>query len=168
MSYEDLISHILTTTDKVNKIIVFDLTGRPVAYTEGTETNQSEGMALVNCLLDPAKIMTKLFIDNDFFICVQGIEKTFTGTNIKDRSRVIVARLDDSHVIVLFGQSTGKGSFTYELQHSLELRSQGLLISQLAEQQQQQRGIPDAGTEVFDTQRLNDVVRGDQVLVNLK
>ncbi|XP_005110556.1 uncharacterized protein LOC101864488 [Aplysia californica] len=138
MSWEDFISHVLATTSKVDKMVIYDLKGRPVAVTEDMETSQSEGLALVNCLLDPAKTLTKLHIGDDIFICIQGIGHTFIGTSVRNHSMVIVAHKDSDHVVVVIGHSAGRGSFIFELKRGLSLKAQGQLLSQQQQQQQQQ------------------------------
>ncbi|XP_059145572.1 uncharacterized protein LOC131932649 isoform X2 [Physella acuta] len=161
MSWEDLVFHILTTTSKVEKVIVYNLQGHPVAASEGVETNQSEGFAIVTCLYDPGKSMTKIQVDNDMFLCVQGSKFTLAGTTVKDHKRVLVARQDDGHVVVVFGKSTEQSSFTSELKECLVLRAQGQLVGKQQLEQQRRLLGSDGGA---DSQSLAD---DQQVLVSL-
>ncbi|XP_055886644.1 peroxiredoxin-like 2C isoform X3 [Biomphalaria glabrata] len=71
MSYPELIAHLQLTANKVDKVIVYNRQGKPIAVTENTETNQSEGQSLMKCLQDCSKTLSKLSIDNEIFIFMQ-------------------------------------------------------------------------------------------------
>jgi len=138
MSWEQLITHVLATTSKVDTVVVYDLRGRPVAVTEGTETSESEGAAVVRCLNDPALTMTQLHVGDELFVCVQGIDKSFIGTSVSQPTVVMVALQEADHVIVVIGESQGRGSFIFELKQCLRLKAIGKLVPQEQHLQQDQ------------------------------
>jgi len=128
--WEDLITHVMSTTTKVELMAVFDMRGRPVAITEGLETSEVEGRALIACLKDTAKILTKLHVGDEDFICVPVINDTLIGTSVRNPSYVMVTQRDTDHIVMVVGQTTGRGSFIFELKQSLSLKAQGKLINQ--------------------------------------
>ncbi|GFO03203.1 hypothetical protein PoB_002970800 [Plakobranchus ocellatus] len=141
MSWPDFISHVSATTAKVDKVLVYDPSGYPVAVTEGVETSQTEGQALVNCLVDSTMLLIQLQVDGDYFCCIQGAENNMVGRGVKDRDLVIAAIREGDFSVVFIGRSAGKGSFIFELQDTLSLRTQGRLLAQLQQQQQQQEQL---------------------------
>ncbi|KAH9504661.1 hypothetical protein Btru_062531 [Bulinus truncatus] len=130
MSWHDLIAHLQLTANKVDKVVVYDSQGRPVAITENIETNQSEGQSLIRCLTDSCKTMSKLSVDSEMFIFLQGIDNSVIGKGVKDNERIAVACMDqDGHVILLIGHPSRNCSFIAELLKSIVLRSKGQLIN---------------------------------------
>ncbi|RUS79303.1 hypothetical protein EGW08_012921 [Elysia chlorotica] len=138
MSWSDFISHVASTTSKVERVLVYDEQGSPLAATAGVETSKAEGQALTNCLLDPTLLLTKLHIDGDCFWCLQGEDKNMVGRGVKDDSMVIAAVQEGDNSVAFIGHSAGKGSFIFELQDCLALRAQGRLLPQLQKQQVEQ------------------------------
>ncbi|GFO03202.1 hypothetical protein PoB_002970700 [Plakobranchus ocellatus] len=47
MSWPDFISHVSATTAKVDKVLVYDPSGYPVAVTEGVEVSTREGRIMI-------------------------------------------------------------------------------------------------------------------------
>ncbi|KAK3734493.1 hypothetical protein RRG08_029688 [Elysia crispata] len=137
MSWSDFITHVASTTSKVERVLVYDDQGNPLAVTNGVETSQAEGQALTNCLLDPTLLLTKLDIDGDCFWCIQGVDNNMVGRGVKDDSLVIAAVQEGNNSVAFIGRSAGKGSFIFELQDCLTLRAQGRLLPQLQKQQKE-------------------------------
>lgn len=164
MSWSDFIAHVTATTSKVEKVLVYDDEGNLEAATAGVETSQSEGQALANCIGDPTLLLTKLHVDGDCFWCIQGVDRNLVGRGVKDESMVISAMQDNDNSVVFIGRSVGKGSFIFELQDSLALRTQGRLLPQLQQQRQdmEQRMLTTAEVNATDM-----ATAASQILVDI-
>lgn len=164
MSWSDFIAHVTATTSKVEKVLVYDDEGNLEAATAGVETSKSEGQALANCIRDPTLFLTKLHVDGDCFWCIQGVDRNLVGRGVKDESMVISAMQDNDNSVVFIGRSVGKGSFIFELQDSLALRTQGRLLPQLQQQRQdmEQRMLTRAEVNATDM-----ATAASQILVDI-
>nr|KAI8750225.1 hypothetical protein BgiMline_017175 [Biomphalaria glabrata] len=159
MSYPELIAHLQLTANKVDKVIVYNRQGKPIAVTENTETNQSEGQSLMKCLQDCSKTLSKLSIDNEIFIFMQGVERTLIGKSVRDKERIAVACDDQGDMVVLIGQPSPNCSFIAELLKSLALRDRGQLINL-----QQQQLLVDG---VVDIHSPSPSIRSEHILVDI-
>ncbi|XP_041358801.1 uncharacterized protein LOC121375423 [Gigantopelta aegis] len=120
MSWTDFVSHMLATTHKIEKVAVLNCDGKPLAITEGLSLSELEGTAVIKSLLDPAGSITRLHIDNNFYTLFQGNDNTVVGVSPM-RDRVFVAHKPEDQVVVViaFGNTTGHGSFLFELKKNL-------------------------------------------------
>ncbi|KAL8623582.1 hypothetical protein ACOMHN_000187 [Nucella lapillus] len=120
MSWGEFLSSMLEATSKVEKAAIFSTRGLPLATTEDLQISEADGRALLNCLMDPARCLTRIRLDGMDFRCFQGNSTALIGKATTDPSRVLVARLTDDALVMVIGNSTGHGSFLYEIQYHLE------------------------------------------------
>ena len=120
MCWTDFISHMLATTHKIEKVVVLNSDGLPLATTEGLSVSELEGRALVKSLLDPAGSIVRLHINNNFYTLFQGNDSTVVGVS-PARDRVFVGHKPEDYdvVVVAFGSTVGHGSFLFELKKNL-------------------------------------------------
>ncbi|XP_067677236.1 uncharacterized protein [Haliotis asinina] len=169
MTWPEFIKHMLATTHKIQKVAVLAEDGQPLAVTEDLQVSMEEGQALVRSILDPARTVTKIHMDNNFYTCFQGNSRTLVGTS-PNRDRIFVAYKYEHCLVVVFGGTKGHGSYLFELKKHLwarerrqqqmsNLRNQGQ-ITNIPSQEQitnipSQRQIPNTPSQGQIQQILN-------------
>ncbi|XP_071117731.1 uncharacterized protein [Haliotis cracherodii] len=121
MTWPEFIKHMLATTHKIQKAAVLAEDGQPLAVTEDLQVSVEEGQALIRSILDPARSVTRIHMDNNFYTCFQGNSKTLVGTS-PNRDRIFVAHKSKDCVVVVFGGTKGHGSYLFELKKNLSAR----------------------------------------------
>lgn len=130
MSWAEYLSHLMQATNKVEKAAVFNLKGQPLATTEDLQVSDADGRALLHCLSDPSRSLTRLTIDEADFRCFQGNDNALVGKGVANKDKVLVAKLTDEVLVLVIGSSSGHGSFLFEVKKSLLDRQQGHLLPQ--------------------------------------
>ncbi|XP_076440444.1 uncharacterized protein LOC143279955 [Babylonia areolata] len=181
-SWSEFVSGLLQSSARVDKAAVFSSSGQPLAASEGLQVSDKDGRAILRCLRDPARTLTRITLDETDFRCFQGNGEALVGMATSGSGRVLVARVtpgEEGAVVVVMGQATAKGSFLYEVQQSLVERtrrqrvSQGQALAgssrgeggQQVKQQQQQQQQPKK--LILPPPAASSPVNQEQVLVQL-
>ncbi|XP_046575931.1 uncharacterized protein LOC124283936 isoform X2 [Haliotis rubra] len=155
MTWPEFIKHMLATTHKIQKVAVLAEDGQPLAVTEDLQVSVEEGQALIRSILDPARTVTKIHMDNNFYTCFQGNSRTLVGTS-PNRDRIFVAHKYKDCVVVVFGGTKGHGSYLFELKKNLWAREH---------HQQQMTNLPNEGqiTDVPSQEQITNIPGQGQI-----
>ncbi|KAL8578140.1 hypothetical protein ACOMHN_051695 [Nucella lapillus] len=125
-SWPEFLSGLLQASTRVDKAAVFSSVGQPLAASEGLEVSDKDGRAILYCLRDPARTLTRITIDDTDYRCFQGNGQALVGMATNGSGRVLVARVtgEEGAVVIVMGTATSKGSFLFEVQQSLLERTQ--------------------------------------------